>query len=175
MTLTITRADTADWERARAVRLRSLREEPSAYGSTYDRELSLREQDWQERLATAYTWLALDEAEAVVGTVTGLWVRNGDMALVAMYVAPEARGTGCAEALIEAVVDTTRWRGGTRVVLEVTEGNDRAVRCYARFGFSPTGRRRPSGRDPELTEIQYTFVTADDAGSGSSRYVGAPG
>ncbi len=92
MTFDITLASTWDWELVRDVRLRSLREEPAAYCSTYAREEAFTEGDWEERLATAHTWLTLGPADAVLGLVTAVWHRDEDMGLTGMYVVPEARG-----------------------------------------------------------------------------------
>lgn len=168
MAFDITLASTSDWEQVRAVRLRSLREEPYAFCSTYAREEAFTELDWQERLATAHTFLARGPADVLRGLVTAVWLRNGDMALTGMYVAPEARGEGCAHGLIGAVVDLTRHRGGQRVVLGVKEGCDRAVRCYLRFGFAPTGRRS-GGQRGAAAEIEYAYLIFDGTGDVSPR------
>lgn len=161
MKTTIIDAGLEDWQLLRTIRLQSLQEVPAAYASTYERELAFTDLDWQERLATARTYLAVDAAGAAVGTATALWLRNGEMALVGMYVAPEHRGTGCAQALIEAVVELTRRRHGLRVTLQVMDGNDRAARCYERFGFTQTGRQRTSERDAGAPEIEYAYPLAD--------------
>lgn len=152
----ISRANIDDWPRARDIRLRSLLEAPQAYGSSYEREIAFSNTDWEERVATAHTYLAI-EGQETVGTATALWTRDGDMHLVAMYVVSQARGTGCAHELIDAVVSVAERRGALRVVLGVAEGNDRAARCYARYGFVPTGRRLSSTNRPELTEIEYDY------------------
>ena len=47
-----------------------------------------------------------------------------------MWVWPEARGTGAAEALVDAVV-----AGEGPIELWVTQGNDRAIAFYRRMGF----------------------------------------
>ncbi len=56
------------------------------------------------------------------------------------------------------------------MVLDVREGNERAVRCYTGFGFAPTGRRRSGGRLGETSEIQYAYPLTDRTG-----FVGARG
>ncbi len=157
-----------DWSAVRDIRLRALQTEPLAYCSSYPAERSLTEQDWQERLATARTFLAVDDTQLVVGSVTARWLRNGDMQLNAMYVAPNARGTGCAEALIEEVVVLTRARRGHRVVLGVLERNSRAQRCYQRFGFVATGRRGGTPYGPD-TEIEYAYPVTNGTGDVSPR------
>ncbi len=71
-----------------------------------------------------------------------------------MYVAPEARGLGCAVQLLEAVAAAARERGAHSLTLRVTAANEAAHRSYTRYGFRPTGRAWPMGRKPELTEVE---------------------
>jgi RimJ/RimL family protein N-acetyltransferase len=54
-----------------------------------------------------------------------------------LYVAPEARGSGAAEALIEACVERCRRRGATRLEWQTAPDNRRAQAVYDRIG----GRR----------------------------------
>lgn len=61
--------------------------------------------------------------------------------IVGMWVAGHARGTGVADALVDACLHEARARGATRVVLHVMETNSRARGCYVRHGFAPTGDR----------------------------------
>ena len=172
MSRVIVYAQLSDWRRVRDIRLRSLQEAPGAFGSSYEREVRLSDLEWQERLASARTYLAL-EGEQTVGMATALWTRDGDMHLVGMYVAPFARGTGCAEQLIDAVVGVAVARNARRVVLQVADGNEAATRRYTRYGFRPTGNRRTRADRPELTEVEYALVLDDR--SEQSNAVGSRG
>jgi ribosomal protein S18 acetylase RimI-like enzyme len=60
-----------------------------------------------------------------------------------MWVAPDARGAGVGRALVDAVAAWARDRGCGRLVLSVTESNERARRFYVTHGFADTGERRP--------------------------------
>ena len=94
---------------------------------------------------------------APVGTATGLWLGDGDTLVVAMYVAPESRRAGCAHRLLDRIAEVARDRGGRRLLLDVTDLESAAGRCYAAYGFTETGSRRPMDRDPTLTEIRLAF------------------
>ena len=59
-----------------------------------------------------------------------------------MWVAPEARGTGLGDALVEAVIAWGAAHGRTAVKLEVAVFNTPAIRLYQRHGFVVTGARR---------------------------------
>ena len=157
MTFTIARADEADWSAYQQIRLRSLLESPDAYGSSHERELGLTESEWRAR-TTGRLFLARDDEQGVVGTAAGLLDEDGHLDLVGMFVAAEARGRGCAELLLDAVVARARADGMTRVVLRVTDGNVAAARCYTRYGFTETGRRWPMERDPRMTEIELDYA-----------------
>ena len=59
--------------------------------------------------------------------------------LGSMWVAPHMRGQGLAQLLIQAVLTWAKENNQHRVMLAVTRGNERALRCYVRFQFIPTG------------------------------------
>jgi ribosomal protein S18 acetylase RimI-like enzyme len=157
MPFRIIRAEPEDWEALRAIRLRSLREEPQAYASSYETEAGYQPDLWRERLATAFSYLAFDDDHDLVGIATGVWTRDGDTHVVGMYVAPEARGLGCAHQLLDAIADLAIQRRVKRLVLDVAESNMRAARCYRWYGFVETGRRRLMDRDPSITEIELAY------------------
>lgn len=150
-------AEPSDWEAVRDIRLRSLREEPDAYASEYQTEAHFEPDQWKQRLATASSYLAFDDDHALVGIATGLDTRDGDTYVVGMYVTPEARGSGCAHQLLDAIAELAVRRQGKRLVLEVAESNIRATRFYRSYGFVETGRRRALDRDPSITEVELAY------------------
>ena|SRR5215211_885667 len=153
----IRRAEPEDWEVVRDIRLRMLREEPDAYASEYQTEAHFEPSLWKQRLATAASYLAFDDDQALVGIATGLETGDGDTYVVGMYVAPETRGSGCAHQLLDAIADLASRRHGKRLVLEVADSNIRAARSYRSYGFVETGRRRTLERDPSITEIEFAY------------------
>ncbi len=91
--------------------------------------------------------------------------------LVGMWVAPDYRGQGVADRLVEAVCNRARQAGAAAVMLWVTEINDRAIALYRRHGFSPTGVRelvRPE--EPDHWEMQLECRLQLARGSGSVRF-----
>lgn len=60
--------------------------------------------------------------------------------VVGMYVLPAWRGKSLARGLLQAAIDHCLARGDIQVVqLEVTEGNEPAVKLYRELGFAPFG------------------------------------
>ena len=158
MQLRIRRGEPDDWPVYRDIRLRMLQEAPDAYGSSYAVEAGFPESLWRQRVGNPLLFLAVDERDEVVGTATGLPETDGAVQVVAMYVAPEARGQGCAGRLLDAVAAAARRRGANRLVLHGTAGNRAATRRYTRYGFSRTGRAWPMERKPELTEVELALA-----------------
>ncbi|HEU4330821.1 MAG TPA: GNAT family N-acetyltransferase [Lapillicoccus sp.] len=155
MTLTIQRVTPDDWRSHRDLRLEMLRDAPDAFFTQYDDVVGFDEDTWRERIATQFHFQArLDDDP--VGSV-GMWddpeTPSDASTLVAMYVAPRARGTGTGERLVQAVLDEAAARGRSRVVLEVTETNAPARRLYERMGFAYDGTRHPLPRREHLDEL----------------------
>ena len=173
MTLTVHRVTPDDWESHRDLRLEMLQAAPDAFFTQYADVAELDEDAWRGRIATQCHFQArLDDDP--VGSV-GVWddpeTPQDASTLVAMYVAPRARGAGVGERLVDAVLAEAAVRGRARVVLEVTEGNDPAIGLYRRMGFDFDGTQHPLPRKPHLQELGMEKVlvtpyptTADDVG-----------
>lgn len=136
--VTVRALEPDDWQVYREIRLAMLRDEPDAFASRYEDALDRDEATWRQILTDCDHFLAEHEGAPVGGA--GLVEHEGDLHLIGMYVVPVHRGGPAAALLVRAVVDRARERGGSRVLLDVVLGNDRARRFYERCGFVPTGR-----------------------------------
>lgn len=138
-----------EFETLRAIRLRALRDSPDAYGSTYEQTVVRTDADWRAWFDTATPFIAEGPDGAALGLAATF--RDAEERLVAhlisMWVAPEARGTGIGDALVEQVVSFSLVHGAAVVRLDVVEGNDPAARLYERNGFRLTGRQVVRERD----------------------------
>jgi GNAT superfamily N-acetyltransferase len=145
-----------DWEAVRDIRLEALRDAPTAFGSTYEREILRGETHWRDRIARGGTFLAyLPEVSASepAGLIGGYQEDPVTVELVSMYVRPRARGRGVGEALVAAVISWASDRNAASVHLWVTETNSSARMLYERCGFTLTGERQPLPSDPGIGEI----------------------
>jgi GNAT superfamily N-acetyltransferase len=148
----VRRVEGADWARLRAVRLATLADAPSAFGSSSEREQHYDEERWREWSSNVATFLAFRNG-IPVGMAGGMAGDSADeRTVVAMWVHPEHRRTGIASALLEAVRSWARDDGASRLTLWVTRTNDPAVMLYSRAGFTSTGDAKPLPSDPALTE-----------------------
>jgi ribosomal protein S18 acetylase RimI-like enzyme len=140
----IRRLAAADAPAYRAVRLRSLQENPTAFTSSFEDDARLPPEATLQRVTstTRKVWGAFDGGN-LVGTV-GLDPEsrgNGrhKATIVGMYVAPEAAGHGLGRALLDVAVADARAAGFEMLVLTVTEGNSTAMKLYERAGFKSFG------------------------------------
>lgn len=155
-----------DWAQLRDVRLRALREDGDAFGSSLSREEGFTENHWRMRLRSSAWFMAHeviggdDDAERPVGIVAGIQepgAAEQDRHVVSMWVAPEARRRGIGAALLEALGRWAADDGAATVSLWVVEGNEAASELYGRAGFVRTGATMALPRDPSQVEHRWVL------------------
>jgi ribosomal protein S18 acetylase RimI-like enzyme len=139
----------ATLDTVRPLRLRALREDPDAFGSTLESERCRPDADW--RFWVDDTLIAFDD-DTPIGMAN---LKLGEPAeIFGMWVAPEARGKGVGETLVRALLD----RAGDRTVkLCVADTAPAARRLYERLGFEPngeTGTLRPDSSIRTVTLVR---------------------
>jgi GNAT superfamily N-acetyltransferase len=154
---TVREIEERDWVRLRALRLEMLEDTPIAYLETLATAQTHTVSHWQ-RLARGRPGgvklaAELDDGRWV-GTMGGI-LAEGTPTLVAVYVAPDVRGSraGVTDALLAGI---ERWAAqhGDQLRLEVNELNGRAIEAYRRRGFVMTGRTTPYPLDPPSLELE---------------------
>lgn len=139
--LDVERLTPDQWRMWRTVRLRALEESPEAFGSTLvdwsgDRDV---EQRWRERLEKVPANFIAYWGGAPVGQASGVATdRSGQVELISVWVAPEARGVGVGRGLLDAVREWARDQQAHSLVLSVKVGNAPAIALYEREGFELT-------------------------------------
>lgn len=155
--IVIRKLEREDWQVLRKLRLRAMKADPYAFGSTYDREIAIDQAGWLKRFERTTWFAALNEGDDPCGLAAGM--RSSDdpphaRELVSMWVAKEVRGRGVGDSLVTAVGEWARDEGATELYLWVAVGNTRAEDFYARYGFEPTGIRAPFRDDAEMTQLR---------------------
>jgi len=84
-------------------------------------------------------FLARDEAGRAIGFATVYWLWSTTSAtriglMNDLFVAPEGRGSGAAEALIERCREACRERGASKLTWQTAKDNVRAQKVYDRIG-----------------------------------------
>lgn len=131
-----------DAQRYRMLRLRALREEPEAFGSSYEEQADLPLAWFVDRIRGTESRCTLGafDGEQLIGTVTftgeiGLKDRHKGV-ITGMYVAPERRGHGIGRALLHSAIERARAQSGMEQIhLAVTTRNSAARALYIAVGF----------------------------------------
>ena len=142
---------TRDWMLLKQVRLAALQDTPTAFGVSYQAAAHYSDQQWQDRASSTATqfWLAFNDQQPVgmIGAaVSGAHRYN----LIGMWVAPEARGSGVAAKLVEAVKSRGRDQGHEYVYLDVAPENTRAAHFYLKQGFTFIDEWEPLESHPHI-------------------------
>jgi GNAT superfamily N-acetyltransferase len=148
-----------DAARAHSLRLEMLADTPLAYLETPAQAAARTRAEYVARACNAAEgderaqFIADDGI--LIGQAVGIAAaREPDTTIVvAVYVTPAHRGTGILGQLIDAVAVWSRAAGRPRLILEVVEGNARAIAAYRKLGFIDTGVRSPHPTIPGLREL----------------------
>jgi GNAT superfamily N-acetyltransferase len=155
----IRRVRPAEWRQSRELRLAALQDPvaPVAFARTYAEESAMTDDEWQLRASGT-------GAQQFVAVAGGRWVgmtvivveRPDYLSVNAVYLVPEARGSGLADGLFTAAQEWA-WQRTDRLFLWVHEKNPRAETFYRRMGFRRTGQSMASPVDPSFTEYELSL------------------
>jgi RimJ/RimL family protein N-acetyltransferase len=162
--LTVDLIGESDWKVWRDLRLSALTDAPYAFGSTLAETRERDEAAW--RSGFPMDQRGANFAGRVDGAEAGMCAvimkpgplgerESGEPLLVAMWLAPAARGTGLAEALVRAAEKWCVEHDLSRLRLDVVEDNQRAIRLYERLGYLPTGQFDPLRSNPAKNVLGY--------------------
>ena len=134
-----------------------LKEEPTAFTSSWGEEVEKSERHWKERMySPLYRMYCAVRGEHVCG-MSGCRFeakakKHHKATLIAVYVEPEHRGQGVARKLIEAsLLAAFEAPHVTSVKLSVTSDNAQAIGLYEGLGFEKWGE------EPHALSINGTF------------------
>jgi ribosomal protein S18 acetylase RimI-like enzyme len=166
----------AEWREYRSIRLAALRDSPSAFASSYDRESAFDEDTWQARAQASAD--GQRSTIVIASDGTGQWrgliggYRPGDdvdVEIVSLWVDPAIRHQSLGRRLVDAVVSWAAEHDDQTVGLWVNERNQPAVDLYLRAGFIPTGEAQPLPSDPRETEVRMVRRLGGFSSSSRSR------
>lgn len=154
-----------DWPIAREVRLRALKDSPSAYLADYEDEVTVGADGWRERFTRMHWVVARDTSRAdaddlgrIVGLASSVRVAGRppyERHIESVWVDPRYRRNGVLRAILgqlaAAEPAVTEWR------VWVLDTNTVAREVYDRLGFSPTGERQLLADGSGRREIRLRF------------------
>jgi ribosomal protein S18 acetylase RimI-like enzyme len=150
MAFTVRRFAPHEWRLYRELRLCALVDSPDAFGSTFQREATRADSEWQERLVTGATAPEELPVLALIDDVpVGLaWARVDDhdrtvAYLYQVWVAPNYRGRGVGRRLTDAAIEWARTLGVHTLRLGVTSSHPAAFQLYRHVGFVAAGEPEP--------------------------------
>lgn len=134
-----------DWELYKSLRLASLLESPSAFGSTFKSASDLSSCDWKLKLDLAtHKNKALPLVAEVDGEPHGLvWgvihdAHSTSAHIYQMWVKAESRGQGVGRLLLRALIAWATELRLNSLYLTVNQDNSAAISFYESIGFSFT-------------------------------------
>lgn len=149
----------------KAIRLAALKQDPLSFGSTYEHEALLSDEEWLTRASSLNGdnragFFALEDGKAI-GLV--LCFRDSEDPtvgeLISMWVAPVGRQRGVGSDLLKAIRHWAQEHGMQTLRLLVTSLNTIGISFYERNGFVRTGKTAPYPHTPDIFEIEMTLST----------------
>jgi RimJ/RimL family protein N-acetyltransferase len=112
---------------------------------------------------TQQSWVAVDEADRVIGNL-GIELHGYGVAELGMMVDSAWRGRGVGSALLQAGIEWARDAGAHKVALQHWPTNEGAAALYERFGFVEEGRlrRHYRRRNGELWDAVIRGLVLDE-------------
>lgn len=140
--------DADQWARIRAIRLRSLRANPEAFGGTFEKESTEDEATWREKfIKNDFLVASVDGQDAAMMFIE---ILDGDFGATCWiggcWSDPAYRGKGLFRAMMQFVDAQDRdWKvQGLGVWID----NYSAIAAYEKLGFVKMGDDTPSTRQP---------------------------
>jgi RimJ/RimL family protein N-acetyltransferase len=131
-----------DWKIFREIRLLALKESPSAFGGSYEKEFKYSESKWRDPLSLkdrAAFVLFDDEKSIGLGFVRVFDERPDEAGLFMGYIAKEHRGLGLSKKLYQARIDWAIDKPAIKTIVTYNKSSNMAAqRMNKGFGFKLT-------------------------------------
>lgn len=160
MSIQVVELHPSDWERYKVLRLRSLKDDPQAFSSTYAESVQRTDDWWSKRLEDAEKkereWLLFAEENGNLVGMVGAFLTEENIAnIISVYVVKEARGKGISKQLMNDLLKRIQVIKNIKYVrLTVNSGQIPAHRLYESVGFSVIGEETKQLGDGK-TYLEY--------------------
>lgn len=152
-----------EWQLYRDIRLKALKEEPQAFGSTYVDNSKRPDEFWMQRLDDASKmfsqWLVFAKVDKKIVGMVGAFLEKLDEAhVIAVYVVPEAREKGISKMLMKELLAKIKTNGEIKkIVVDVNPEQVAALNLYKHSGFRITKKYRlvlGDGNEHDVYQLQ---------------------
>ena len=134
-----------DWENFKTIRLKALKADPAAFGSSYKQEVNRPEEIWKQKLATSWAYAAIVENQ-FVGMARVLFELGEHVqhvaSIVSLFVKASYRQQGIGEKIIRRIIsDLHDQKVIVKIILLVNTNTDQkpAIRLFEKVGFKTIG------------------------------------
>lgn len=130
-----------DWEKFKNLRLEALQNDPSVFGSSYEKEKDQPDDDWKAKLERTVgenpkeVLIFAKDGDKYIGMIGAFPKENSLWNIKAVYVNPSYRGQEISKKLIQRILEILDKRGAKVVELSVNTNAEAAVNVYKQFGF----------------------------------------
>ena len=130
------------WKEYRNLLLEALNKEPTAFGSSYDEEKNLSENEWRKRIRNTLFALSKNKLIGMVVYTYNTKIKTKHVAnIFGIYVTKECRGQGVGMKLIDNVLtEIQKSKDVVKIKLTVNPKQKAAVKLYKKYGFKIVGR-----------------------------------
>jgi len=132
-----------EWPRLQSIRLAALRQDPSAFLFSHEKEATYSEQEWRQEFSRGQWNIMVSDHEDIglLGVTREDTMSEQECYLENLWIARDLRRDGLASLLLRTVLARLRASGVRTVWLYILDGNDAAMKLYQSFGFQSTDER----------------------------------
>lgn len=139
--MTVKRVASSDWQEYKEIRLEALKNEPQAFGSSYNKENERTESEWQNKLAKSedlngISFFYAILKEGVFVAIGGAYQDNNKQwNIIAIYTKKEVRGQGLGQEIFKSIINELKARKIKKAYLCVNTLQIAAQALYKKNGF----------------------------------------
>lgn len=149
--ITIRRIRKGESDLFKQIRLTALKDAPYAFPSTYDSAIQRSAESWREQAdrsalgSDRATFIAFsDDVPIGIAALYRIEDKIDSGELLQVWISPEYRGTKVTWDLMDTIFNWAGENNFRNVIAGVTKANSRALKFYAKYGFS-TGEETSEG------------------------------
>ena len=129
------------WKDYRDLRLEALKNDPIAFGSSYEEEIKISREKWKKKIKNVLFALSDDEPIGMIVYIFDNKLKTRHIAnIFGVYVKKEHRGKGIGKKLVENAISLIRKNKNIiKINICVNPKQKSAVKLYEKYGFKSIG------------------------------------